>query len=72
MRGNSPQAVQYVYSKIYNAQAFFPCSSMPRFGHNNWLTPKEIADIVAFLLDPESPVKQVSERRERQGVIGKA
>ena len=58
VRGNSPQAVQYVYSKIYNAQAFFPCSSMPRFGYNKWLTPKEIADITAFLLDPESPVNK--------------
>ena len=58
VRGTSPEAVRYVYSKIYNAQAFFPCSSMPRFGHNGWLTPKEIADAVAFLLDPESPANQ--------------
>ena len=58
VRGTSPEAVRYVYSKIYNAQAFFPCSSMPRFGHNRWLTPKEIADAVAFLLDPESPVNK--------------
>jgi sulfur-oxidizing protein SoxX len=58
VRGTSPEALRYVYSKIYNAQAFFPCSSMPRFGHNRWLTPKEIADAVAFLLDPESPVNK--------------
>lgn len=58
VRGSSPQAVQYVYSKIYNAHAFFPCSSMPRFGYNKWLTAKEIADITAFLLDPESPVNK--------------
>ena len=58
VRGTSPDAVQYVYAKIYNAQAFFACSSMPRFGHNQWLTEQEIADIVAFLLDPESPANK--------------
>jgi sulfur-oxidizing protein SoxX len=58
VRGASPEAVQYVYAKIYNAQAFFPCSSMPRFGYNQWLTPQAIADITAFLLDPESPTNK--------------
>ena len=58
LRGNSPETVKYVYEKIYNAQAYFPCSLMPRFGHNGWLSPKEIADAVAFLLDPESPVNK--------------
>jgi L-cysteine S-thiosulfotransferase len=58
LRGSSPETVRYVYEKIYNAQASFPCSLMPRFGHNGWLSPKEIADAVAFLLDPESPVNK--------------
>jgi sulfur-oxidizing protein SoxX len=58
LRGTSPEVVKYTYDKIYNAQAFAPCSMMPRFGHNGWLTPKEIADSVAFLLDPESPVNK--------------
>ncbi|MSQ60894.1 MAG: sulfur oxidation c-type cytochrome SoxX [Betaproteobacteria bacterium] len=58
LRGLSPESIKYTYEKIYNAQAFYPCSMMPRFGHNGWLTPKEIADAVAFLLDPESPVNQ--------------
>ena len=57
-RGNSPEVVTQTYRKIYNAQAYFPCSSMPRFGHNGWLTPRQIADAVAFLLDPESPVNR--------------
>ena len=57
-RGNSPEVVAQTYRKIYNAQAYFPCSSMPRFGHNGWLTPRQIADAVAFLLDPESPVNR--------------
>jgi sulfur-oxidizing protein SoxX len=58
LRGNSPEVVKYTYQKIYNAQAFVPCSMMPRFGLHSWLTPKEIADSVAFLLDPESPVNK--------------
>lgn len=58
IRGTSPESIKHTYEKIYNAQAFFPCSMMPRFGHNGWLTLKEIADAVAFLLDPESPVNK--------------
>ena len=56
LRGNTPEMQRFAYEKIFNAQAFFPCSHMPRFGHNGWLTPNEIADLVAFLLDPESVV----------------
>jgi sulfur-oxidizing protein SoxX len=58
VRGTSLEAARYVYAKIYNAQAFVACSNMPRFGHNRWLTPKEIADTVAFLLDPDSPANR--------------
>lgn len=58
LRGSSPEATKFVYEKIYNAQATFPCSLMPRFGHNAWLTPEQIADTVAFLLDPDSPVNK--------------
>jgi len=56
--GNSPETAKFVYEKIWNAQAYFPCSQMPRFGTNGWLTPQEIADTVGFLLDPESPVNR--------------
>jgi L-cysteine S-thiosulfotransferase len=47
-----------VYEKIYNAQATFPCSLMPRFGHNKVLTPEQIKHLVALLLDPQSPVNK--------------
>jgi len=57
-QGTSSESVRSVYQRIYNAQAFTPCSVMPRFGHNGWLTPNEIADIVAYLLDPASPVNK--------------
>jgi sulfur-oxidizing protein SoxX len=58
VRGTAPEAVRYTYDKIYNAQAFAACSFMPRFGHNGWLTPEQVADLVAFLLDPRSPVNR--------------
>ena len=57
-RGYSPEMVKYTYEKIYNPQIFAGCSNMPRFGHNGVLTPDQIADAVALLLDPKSPVNQ--------------
>jgi L-cysteine S-thiosulfotransferase len=56
--GNSPETAKFVYEKIWDAQAYLPCSQMPRFGTNGWLSPQEIADTVGFLLDPESPVNR--------------
>ena len=58
LRGSSPEIQKYTYSKIYNAKAFNLCSSMPRFGHVGALTEKQIKDLVALLLDPESPVNK--------------
>jgi L-cysteine S-thiosulfotransferase len=58
LRGNSEDIVRYTYGKIYNAEAYAACSNMPRFGHNKILTPEQIADLVALLLDPVSPVNQ--------------
>ena len=58
VRGTSEESVRYTYEKVYNAQAYFACSFMPRFGHNGWLTPEQVADVVAFLLDPQSPVNR--------------
>jgi len=57
-RGTATETVRYTYEQIYNAQAYFACSFMPRFGHNGWLTPDQVADLVAFLLDPQSPVNR--------------
>jgi len=31
---------------------------MPRFGYHKLLSPEEIADIVAYLHDPESPINK--------------
>ena len=46
------------YEKIYNAQAAFPCSLMPRFGVNKVLTIDQIKDIVALVMSPDSPVNK--------------
>ena len=58
MRGNNEATIKYTYEKIYNSQAYMACSNMPRFGHNGVLTPEQIADLVAFLVDPASPVNK--------------
>ncbi len=58
LRGNTPEMQKYVYSKLYNAKAFNLCSDMPRFGHVGALTESQIKDIVALILDPESPVNK--------------
>lgn len=58
VRGTSAAMQKYTYGKIYNAQAFAPCSTMPRFGHHAILTEQQIKDLVALLLDPASPVNQ--------------
>lgn len=61
VHGTGPDAQKFVYEKIFNAQAYFACSPMPRFGRHAWLTPEQIADLVAFLLDPASPVNAAGE-----------
>lgn len=57
-RGNSEAIAKYTYEKIYNAWAYFPCSNMPRLGASGHLTPEQIAHVVAFLIEPQSPVNK--------------
>jgi L-cysteine S-thiosulfotransferase len=57
-RGAGADIQKYVYGKIYNAKAFNLCSTMPRFGHSGTLTEQQIKDLVALLLDPNSPVNK--------------
>ncbi|MDB5903967.1 MAG: cytochrome c class [Betaproteobacteria bacterium] len=57
-RGNSDAVVKYTYEKIYNAWAYYPCSNMPRLGAHGFLTPEQIADVVAYLVAPQSPVNR--------------
>lgn len=57
-RGNSDAIAKYTYEKIYNAWAYFPCSNMPRLGATGHLTPEQITHLVAFLIDPQSPINK--------------
>jgi len=58
LRGNNAQTQKYAYGKIYNAKAYSLCSNMPRFGTSRTLTEQQIKDLVAYLLDPDSPVNK--------------
>ena len=57
-RGAGAETQKYVYGKIYNAKAYSACSQMPRLGFSGTLTEQQIKDLVAYLLDPASPVNQ--------------
>lgn len=58
VRGSGEDIQRYVYSRIYNAKASNACANMPRFGHMGILTEAQMKDLVALLLDPESPVNK--------------
>lgn len=58
LRGYGDDVVKYTWGKLYNAKAYNACTNMPRFGHQNILTEKQMKDIMALLLDPNSPVNQ--------------
>ncbi len=58
VRGNTDAVVQYTWGKIYNSKAYNACSNMPRMGHYKLLTEQQMRDVMALLLDPESPVNQ--------------
>jgi L-cysteine S-thiosulfotransferase len=57
-RGNNDAVVKHTYEKIYNAWLYFPCSNMPRLGYSGYLTPEQITHLVAYLVDPQSPVNR--------------
>lgn len=58
IRGNTEEVQRYAYGRIYNAKAYNACANMPRFGHMGILSEAQIKDLVALLLDPESPVNK--------------
>jgi L-cysteine S-thiosulfotransferase len=58
LRGNSQEIVEYTWNRINNSKAYNLCSNMPRFTHFNILTEQQIKDVMALLLDPNSPVNQ--------------
>ena len=50
--------VEYTWGKVWDSKAYNACSNMPRAGHMGILTQAQVADILALLLDPKSPVNQ--------------
>ncbi len=57
-RGYSQEVLTYTWNRINNSKAYNACSNMPRFAHFKLLTEKQIQDLMALLLDPQSPVNQ--------------
>ncbi len=57
-RNFSAEDAKAVYERVYNPQAHLACAHMPRFGANKVLTVEQIKDVVALLMDPESPVNK--------------
>jgi len=58
LRGYSPEIIEYTWNRINNSKAYNACSNMPRFGHFELITEQQIKDVMALLLDPESPVNK--------------
>ena len=58
IRNFSEADTKAVYEKVYNAQASYPCSNMPRFGTNKVLTIEQIRGLVALVMSPDSPVNK--------------
>ena len=54
----SADIIKYTWGKLWNAKAYAACSNMPRFGHAQLLNESQIRDLMALLLDPQSPVNQ--------------
>ncbi|MBU3621669.1 sulfur oxidation c-type cytochrome SoxX [Polynucleobacter sp. CS-Odin-A6] len=58
LRGYTQEVVTYTWNRINNSKAYNACSNMPRFGHFKLLNEKQMQDVMALLLDPESPVNK--------------
>ena len=58
LRGQTDPIIKYTWARIWNSHAFNACANMPRFGDAGILTEAQIKDVMALLLDPESPVNQ--------------
>jgi L-cysteine S-thiosulfotransferase len=58
LRGYTDDMRKYAYGKVYNAEAYNACTNMPRFGHGGILDAQQVKDVVALLMDPDSPVNK--------------
>ena len=60
-RGQSEAMLQYTWTKLWDTHAYNLCSHMPRFGAQGILNEQQLKDVMAYLLDPASPVNQPTE-----------
>jgi sulfur-oxidizing protein SoxX len=58
LKGSSEQVMKDTWARIYNSKSSNACSNMPRAGHMGILKEKDIKDVMALLLAPDSPVNQ--------------
>lgn len=58
LRGDSSAVISYTWGKLWNSHAYNACSQMPRYGDANILTTAQLKDLMALLLDPNSPVNK--------------
>ena len=60
-RGQSEAMLQYTWTKLWDTHAYNLCSHMPRFGAPGIPTEQQLKDVMAYLLDPTSPVNKALE-----------
>ena len=58
LRGTGADVLRATWAKIYNSKSSNACSNMPRAGHMGILNEAQLKDLMALLLDPESPVNK--------------
>lgn len=56
--GTTEEVLRYTWGRLWNSHAFAACNHMPRFGAAGILTEEQLKDVMALLLDPESPVNR--------------
>jgi len=57
-KGTDEEAMRYTWGHIYDPKGYNGCSNMPRAGYKGILTEQQIKDLMALLLDPNSPVNK--------------
>jgi L-cysteine S-thiosulfotransferase len=50
--------VEYTWGRLWNSHAYNACNNMPRFGEAGILTQKQLQDVMALLLHPDSPTNK--------------
>jgi sulfur-oxidizing protein SoxX len=58
IRRFSAEEARLAYARVFNSQSVQPCSMMPRFGYHKVLSERQIKDVVAYLMSPDSPVNK--------------